>query len=1020
MVELINLDTDPQLDDSCQDLVQDRLSLKRVEGGNFIWNPPLFSENEEVLFIIRQPKTVCAYSTNTGEWMCDLDEPTESLVGIHNMPNDTRRLIGCTESGDIVTWKHKSGVIENKVKINFPAKGAVVKVGSFNIISLDASDELLGLITWTYSHDAQVQICIFDLRTGNLKKTVNMKLKQDKGGDHKVAVSEKTVAVIQNNMLFVSNYRNQSNRFSNAGRMINTAVACHPKDETVAVGDETGKIFLYFNLYSTKIPTTKLCHWHHNPVNTICFSASGSRLYSGGDERVLVVWDYLKMEKINTLPRCTGNIVHIVLSSRSTNIAFATDDNGIQIVDSQLNQISVVQNFVRVAHDKTPWPLFPFGLKLDPRTGNIVLNGRAGHIQFYSTDDGRVFSLNTTNENCLSLEQNRILYNTRVTHIACAMHWLVTAESLNDLERFPEIRLKFWKFDTTLQTYVLNTHIESPHEGGVTALEFSSSSSVNNLLCASGGLDKCVKIWSLEESKIISTSSPLDTIDNDSEQSAVKETAETRMCWNCLKTTSYKDLSVNSLVFSQDGSLLCVGFGNTLCIYIPETLRLKCVLSPPSGQCGSANKLIINMSAFSSKAKPAKKERMRERRTEIVQLVKDFLENDDEKLLTKLTEKTKKSVPRDSVKVDPSTMTLAQKEIIFDEILANNELQLYQKLELFQKIGIQVCLPPNLKHKYDEYIRWQLSLMQKEDDLMSRTKDLGSNAKFILQNKLQNYLRSRGDIAPDCLYIRNVTFNDKVETRDNARNGSCQSMEIDKDTKSATNSIRKVMEIKHVVFATGEFSYFVIVCTQNRLLIWNLKTLQLHASLKLSVRHIVVDPCTSLIAAFTFYEELYIFQPNNLYALYERKDMPKIEGAIWLPRRHPKQQSLDVNWQSQSQLYFLTREQELQLLVDESDDEFLTRKATSLKQVFELKPQTPFSAMIPQQITNDSLHKREGVRFGEYGKDAIQSIINLQTHTMPPVSSLAWGVLKSLLPNTRHNLKESDKQEPESGEGFYL
>lgn len=118
-----------------------------------------------------------------------------------------------------------------------------------------------------------------------------------------------------------------------------------------------------------------------------------------------------------------------------------------------------------------------------------------------------------TNENRLSMESHTILYNTRVTHSACNVEWLVTAESLNDLEHFPEIRLKFWKFDTVGQTYVLNTQIESPHEGGVTALEFSSASDVDNLLCASSGLDRKVKVWSLENSEVIESAPLLDQTD---------------------------------------------------------------------------------------------------------------------------------------------------------------------------------------------------------------------------------------------------------------------------------------------------------------------------------------------------------------------------------------------------------------------------------------------------------------------------------------------------------------------------
>lgn len=119
------------------------------------------------------------------------------------------------------------------------------------------------------------------------------------------------------------------------------------------------------------------------------------------------------------------------------------------------------------------------------------------------------YQLDTTLENRLTLADNAILYNTRITHVAYNMEWLVTAESLDDLEHIPEVRLKFWKFDLEKKNYILCTHIESPHEGAVTALEFSSPTTVDNLLCASSGLDRKVKIWSLVESEIIDSGSPL-------------------------------------------------------------------------------------------------------------------------------------------------------------------------------------------------------------------------------------------------------------------------------------------------------------------------------------------------------------------------------------------------------------------------------------------------------------------------------------------------------------------------------
>lgn len=63
------------------------------------------------------------------------------------------------------------------------------------------------------------------------------------------------------------------------------------------------------------------------------------------------------------------------------------------MIDPQFTPISVIQTFMRVADDKTPWPKLSLGLKIDPRTSNIVLNGRTGQLRFYSPYDRRVVNV---------------------------------------------------------------------------------------------------------------------------------------------------------------------------------------------------------------------------------------------------------------------------------------------------------------------------------------------------------------------------------------------------------------------------------------------------------------------------------------------------------------------------------------------------------------------------------------------------------------------------------------------------
>lgn len=99
----------------------------------------------------------------------------------------------------------------------------------------------------------------------------------------------------------------------------------------------------------------------------------------------------------------------------------------------------------------------------------------------------------------MNIEAGKVLYNSYISHAALNVDWLATAELLDDHEHTIESRLKFWVFDQANQAYALNTQIELPHENGIRTLEFSTSHSIDNLLCASSG-EYDVKIWALDDS----------------------------------------------------------------------------------------------------------------------------------------------------------------------------------------------------------------------------------------------------------------------------------------------------------------------------------------------------------------------------------------------------------------------------------------------------------------------------------------------------------------------------------------
>lgn len=321
-----------------------------------------------------------------------------------------------------------------------------------------------------------------------------------------------------------------------------------------------------------------------------------------------------------------------------------------------------------------------------------------------------------------------------------------------------------------------------------------------------------------------------------------------------------------------------MGYGNTLCVYIPETLRIKCILSTPAGQDGAPNKVIVNIPTLSIDSKsPAKKEQNQrnEKRKKIQQQIKDFLENNDDKLSTNVTEKAKNlaSITNNGTTSEPALreLSIKEQEMIFKGILAQNDLNFFHKLELFQKIGLHIRLPPEMWTKFNHYVASNVSTVERQErSLINRALNLSEHSKFIAQRQLFNYIHRKSDDRVNVSKFVSFSTDDEMENsskqriRTKSETKSNQPMDIDEIRKNPIDPVKSVSQINHVLFATRDFSNFVIVCTEKRLLIWNLLTLRLHAALKLSVHRIVVDPYTSLVAAFTIFNECKCLPCNSI------------------------------------------------------------------------------------------------------------------------------------------------------------
>lgn len=372
--------------------------------------------------------------------------------------------------------------------------------------SVDLGDgRASALVAW-HQTGGTVQLALYDLVLGD-QLQLEFPFHMTRSPFHiDVANALNYVAIAQDNRLHVHTLRGNADHrtWRSAAKSSLTCVRTHPLEELCATGDDMGRIFVWRCLFGERgsQPNTRLYHWHHTTVNTLCFSETGSQFYSGGNESVLVRWHLGQSDQQRSfLPRVAGCPVHLAVSRDNQKIALATNDNGIQLLNSQFKPLAVVQNFTWVADDKTVAEKFPIGLRVNPRNSALMLNGRVGHLQFFSTHTrSLLYNLDTTGQNRLSLETAKVLYNTCITHAAISMDWLVTGELLDDQQTSVELRLKFWHFSAEKQTYVLNTQVELPHEGGLTALEFSSAYETENLMCATAGKDNVLKVWTLEAS----------------------------------------------------------------------------------------------------------------------------------------------------------------------------------------------------------------------------------------------------------------------------------------------------------------------------------------------------------------------------------------------------------------------------------------------------------------------------------------------------------------------------------------
>ena len=335
-----------------------------------------------------------------------------------------------------------------------------------------------------------------------------------------------------------------------------TCLTAHPTEYLLAAGDSLGRVHIYREDFCfSHQPIRSITHWHHSPVADLCFSPSGSYLYSGGFESVLVRWDISFSHENNFYPRLGSPIRYVICDSLNQKILTCHENNTFHCVGSTFDV-----NFPALGGltllPPTDFLRAPQNISWDPKSSSIVLRGKCGHLQFYSPfKEQQLFQLDVVGMNYLPPEVDRVIINVDVARFCVSSNgeWISTLEYREDGVMMPEMRLKFWQYlDSSENKYKLNSCIHLPHKKPVNRMKFSQDS--NFMVTTSR--DTEFKIWHL-----------------------VKEDSgkpDGKTYWICGRVGNLNRFSTpEEIAVSSDFSLLAISFGSNVTIWDTSDYNLE-------------------------------------------------------------------------------------------------------------------------------------------------------------------------------------------------------------------------------------------------------------------------------------------------------------------------------------------------------------------------------------------------------------------------------------------------------------
>ena len=524
----------------------DEPSFHLIAGRSIDSARPLFSQDSKQL-LVPSRSSVCVYSASTGriESILRDESSNDRVIGLQHHPRNGNQIIVFTTNGLLEVWDLNSkrsvssiellGSEEQKSKVISSARvfqyfdetsSREKTPTTYVFFTLDDRNRRLpALYIREISLDSRSEPTPKKLKSDSPRNgMMNIFSREGAGGRLQVSFSSsgRFVSFCQDKQMCGCrlpptkpgpNHKLGPNLKPGPNHLSEVSFTCimsHPTDEIVATGNELGQILLWSRFLDSNKPIKSVLHWHPNPLTELHFSPTGSLLYSGGLEAVIVSWEVYKDRKF-CLPRLGAPIKFMATDRLHKYLSVTKSDNSIDIFTTDLNNfnkrvVPIVES-VKSFDDKQPV------IAYQPQLDSLVAKGRPGHLQLIPIGRNEpVKHFDVVGRNFFPEDDPSKASNPEIWSFCVSPDgdWLVTDDGRDDGINLREERFKFWRFDSAKDTYVVNTIINHPHNKRINSLAFSPDSKT----VISTSDDGTFKLWNYKSGTKSWTSSRSGTSNN--------------------------------------------------------------------------------------------------------------------------------------------------------------------------------------------------------------------------------------------------------------------------------------------------------------------------------------------------------------------------------------------------------------------------------------------------------------------------------------------------------------------------